>query len=81
MAGPRICCSFRRNPPSGGEDELVRGPPGALTKGSNTSTSSPPISWVQTPTDILALTPTPFRGTYTNVDLQRATKLALELFV
>ena len=81
MAGPRTCRSFRRNPPPGGEDKLAGGLPGAPTKGSNTSTLSPPISWVQTPADTPGPTPAPLRGTYTDVDLQKATKLALESFV
>ena len=81
MAGPRTRRNPRRNPHLGGEDELTGSPPGAPTKGSNTPTLFPPVSWVQTPVDTLAPTPAPPRGMYTNVDLQRATKLALELFI
>ena len=81
MAGPRSRRSPRRNPPPGGEDELAGGPPGAPTEGSNTPTPSPPVSRAQTPADAPAPTPAPLRGTYTNVNLQRATKLALELFI
>ena len=49
MVGPRTRRSLCRNPPLGGEDELTRGPPEASTKGSNTPTSSPPVSRAQTP--------------------------------
>ena len=49
MAGLRTRRSPRRNPPQGGEDELVGGPPEAPTKGSNTPTPSPPTSRAQTP--------------------------------
>ena len=49
MAGPRTRHSPRRNPFPGSEDELAGGPPGALTKGSNTPTPSPPASRAQTP--------------------------------
>ena len=69
MAGPRTRRSPCRNPPSGGEDELAGGPPGALTEGSNTPTPFPPVSRAQTPADALTPTPAPSSGTYTDVDL------------
>ena len=81
MTGPRTRRSLRCNPPPDGENELAGSLPGALTESSNTPTSSPPVFRAQTPTDAPALTPAPPRGTYTNVDLQKATKLALKLFV
>ena len=81
MAGPRTCRSPRHNLFPGGVDELVRGPPGASTKGSNIPTPSPPIPWAQTPADTLTPILASLKGTYTNVDLQTATKLALKLFV
>ena len=81
MIGPRTRCSPCRNPPPGGEDELTGGPLGAPIEGSNTPTPFPPVSWAQTPADTPAPTSAPPRGTYTNKDLQRATKLALESFV
>ena len=94
MAGPRTCQSPRNNPPLTGEDELARDAPGAPTKGSNTLIPSPAISSTQTPapaqTPALAQTPAPAQapaptpgppGMYTDVDLQRATRLALESFV
>ena len=57
MAGPRTRRSPRRNPPPGGEDELVGGPPGAPIEGSNTPTPSPPASWAQTLASTQALAP------------------------
>ena len=81
MAGPCTCRSPRRNAPPGGEDEFAGGPPGAPTEGSNTPTLSPPISQAQTPADAPAPIPAPSRGTYTNADPQKATKLALDLFI
>ena len=81
MAEPRTRRSPRCNPPPGNDDELAGGPPRAPTKGNNTPTLSPPVSWAETPADTSAPTSAPPRGTYTNVDLQRATKLALESFV
>ena len=81
MAGPHTCHSPRRNSPSGGKDELAGGLPGAPTKSNNTPTSSPPISWAQTPADAPTSTSAPPRSTYTDADLQKATKLALELFI
>ena len=80
MAGPRA----RRNPPPpAGEDELAGEAP---TDGSGIPVPTPAVSRVPTlapagapaPAQIPAPGP-PVR--YTNEDLQRATKLALESFV
>ena len=49
MAGPRTRRNLRCNPPLGGEDELVGGLTGVPTKGSNTPTHSPAVSWAPTP--------------------------------
>ena len=81
MAGPGTHRSPRRNPLLGGEDELIGGPPGASTKGSNTPTLFPPVSRAQTPADTLAPTLAPLRDTYTDADVQRVTKLALKSFI
>ena len=73
MAGPRT----RHNPTPVGEDELAGG---VSTEGSNTFTSSP----AQTPAPAPAQAPAPSPGPpgmYINVDLQRTTRLVLELFV
>ena len=55
MAGPCSHHSLHRNPFLGGEKKLVKGLPGAPTKGSTTSTLSLTIFWAQTPA--LALAP------------------------
>ena len=81
MARPRARRSSRRNPPPGGEDELAEGPPETLNKGSNTPTPSLLLSRVQTPADVSAPTPASPRDMYTDTNLQRATKLGLELFI
>ena len=71
MAGPRT----RRNPPPAGEDGLAGGAP---SEGSGTPTPTPAASRVPTPAPASAPGPP---GKYTDEDLQRATKLALESFV
>ena len=81
MAGPRTRRSLCRYPSPGDEDALAGGLSGAPTEGSNTPTRSLPVFWAQTPADALTPTPAPPRGTYTDVDLQKAIKLALESFV
>ena len=82
MAGPRTRRSPRCNPPPpGGEDKPVGGLPGAPTEDSNTPTPSPLVSRAQTSANAPAPTLAPPRGIYTDEDLQRATKLALESFV
>ena len=78
MAGP----STHRNLPFGGKDELA----GASTK--RNSTSAVFCAPTPAPAQALASTPTPapasvpgLPGRYTDKNLQRATKLALESFV
>ena len=76
MAGLYTRC----NPPLGGKNELA----GAPTKGNSTPAvfRAPTPALAQAPAPILALASTPDpQGRYTDKDLQRATKLALELFV
>ena len=62
MVGPRTYCSLCRNPPPGGKDELIGGPTGAPTKGSNIPTPSPPTSRAQTPTSAQVLAPLSNKG-------------------
>ena len=81
MVGPHTCWSLCRNPLSSSENKLAEDLPGAPNKGSNTPTLFLPVSWAQTPAEALALTSALSRGTYTDVNLQKATKLALELFI
>ena len=71
MAGLRTCRNF---PPSN-KDELAGGAP---TNVSGTLVPTPAVS--QAPTLASAFAPGP-PGRYTDEDLQRATKLALESFV
>lgn len=75
MAGPRTW----RNPSPVGKDKLTGKTP---SKSSDTPTSTSIISCasISAPTQNPAPAPSQL-GMYTNVDLQRATKLALELFV
>ena len=49
MAGSCTCHSPRHKPTPGSEDKLARGPARAPTKGNNTLTHSPAISWAPTP--------------------------------
>ena len=74
MTGPYICC----NPLFGGKNELA----GAPTEGNST----PAISYIPTPVFAQVLAPIPafalgLPGRYTDKNLQRTTKLALELFI
>ena len=75
MVGPQACCNA---PPPISKDELAGNAPKASTKGIGTPTSIPTA--FQAPTS----TPAPvfdLPGLYTNADLQKATKLALKLFI
>ena len=73
MAGPKTQCNL----PPAGKDELAGGAP---SKGSGTSTPTSAAFRALTPAlaPASALSPP---GKYTDKDLQRATKLALESFV
>ena len=73
MAGPRI----RRNPPPADKDELAGG---VSSEGGGIPTLTSTTSKALTPALVPASTLGP-PGKYTDEDLQRATKLALELFV
>ena len=76
MAGPRTC----QNSSPTGKYKLAENVPRASTKNNNTSTSIPAI--FQTPTPTSALAPILILlSLYINFDLQKATKLALKLFV
>lgn len=57
MAGSHTYHNLCYNPPSGGKDELVRGPPGAFTKDRNNFTPSPTVSHTQTSDPALPLSP------------------------
>lgn len=76
MVSLRIYYSFCCNFPPAKKYELAGR---ALTKNSNTNTPIPAIFCAPNPvfTPALAL----FENIYTNIDLQKATKLALDLFI
>ena len=83
MVGPQTRC----DPPPSSEDELAGDAPGAHIKGSGTPTptsaisSAPTPAPAQAPAPVQTLTLVPGPGPYMDADIQRATKLALELFV
>ena len=64
MAGPRTRRSLRRNSPPGGEDELAKSLPGALTEANNTPIPSPPASRAQTPASAQAPAPPSNEGLF-----------------
>ena len=75
MAGLRTRC----NSPPAGKDELAGGVP---FEGSGTPTPTPAASRAPTPAPAQYSAPAPGPpGVYTNVDLQKATRLALKSFV
>ena len=81
MAGPRTCRSPCWNPLPTGEDELAGAAPRAPTDDSGTLSHTLALSRVTTPVSTLPLTLAKLMAKYTDVDLQRVTKLALKLFV
>ena len=83
MTEPRARRSPRRNPLSTGEDELARAIPEAPTNDSGTPSHTPAVSRVLTPTPASAVASASIEAAakYTDKDLQRATQLALNLFV
>ena len=81
MAGPRARRSPRRNPPPAGEDELAGAVPGAPTDDSGTPSHTPAMSRVPTPAPAPPPASAKLVAKYTDANLQKATKLALELFV
>ena len=81
MAGPRARRSPRRNPLPAGEDELAGAIPRAPTDDSGTPSHTLAMSRAPTPASAPPPAPAKLVAKYTNADLQRATKLALESFV
>ena len=81
MAGTRTQRSSRQNPSPTGEDELTGAAPRALTNDSGTPSHTPAVSRVLIPAPAPSSAPAKLVDKYTNANLQRATKLALELFV
>lgn len=74
MTGSRAYCNL---PSSANKDELAEG---AFTKDSNTSSLIPAISKTPIPALASAVTPS-LLSMYINVDLQKTTRLVLELFI
>ena len=82
MAATRACRSSCQNPLPTGKDELAGITSRAAPTDDNGTPSHPPaISHVSTPALVPPLVPAKLVAKYTDTDLQRATKLALELFV
>ena len=74
VAGPQTCRNPRQNLPPTDKDKLAGEVP---NEGSGTSTLTLAVSCAFTSAFATAL----FKDIYTDVDLQKATKLALELFI
>ena len=79
MAGAHAC---RNRLPPADKDELVEDAPRAFIEGSGICTLTLAVSRASTPASAPAFTSAPgLPGKYTNENLQKATKLAPELFV
>ena len=81
MAGPyawRILCW---NPPPASKNELARAASRAWTNDNGTLSYTPAVSHISIPAPAPSLASTKLVAKYTNADLQRATKLALKLFI
>ena len=81
MAGPQTRQSLCYNPPTVSKDKLSESALGAATNGNGISApnSIPAVSYSLIPAPAPALAPQ--RDTYTNVNLEKVTKLALKSFV
>ena len=81
MAGPCTYQSLSQNPPPAGEDELARAALRAFTHDNGIPSYPLTVSRVSTPTLAPPLILAKFVAKYTDTDLQKATKLALKLFI
>ena len=81
MAGPHACRSPCRNPLSASKDELAGAPPGVCINDSGTLSHTPAMSRIPTPASAFLFASAELVAKYTNANLQRNTKLDLELFV
>ena len=81
MAGPHAQQSPCWNSPPTGEDELARDAPGAPTNDSGTPSHTLAVWRIPTPALAPLSAPAELVAKYTNVNLQRASKLALELCI
>ena len=81
MAGS---CAWQRpyqNPLLAGEDKFFGAAPGAFTNDNNTTSHTSAVSRIQTPTPAPLFTPAKLVIKSTIPNLQKTTRLALELFV
>ena len=82
MAGFYTCWSFYQNLPPANEDKLVRAAPkAAFTNDGGISSYTFTVLYVFTPAPVLASASVKLLPKYINADLQKATKLALKLFI
>ena len=81
MGGTCACQSFWQNPPPAGKDELAEAASGAFTNDGGTFSHTSVVSSVPTPAPATPLASAELVAKYINADLQKATKLALEVFV
>ena len=81
MVRPCDCQSLCWNLLPAGKDELAGAAGGAVTNDNGTSSHTPSMSRVSTPVPAPAPALVELVAKYTNADLQKATKLALEMFV
>ena len=81
MAGPRTWQSSRWNLLPADEDKFAGATQKAPINDNSTPSHTPVVSRVPTPALALPLALAELVAKYTNADLQRATKLALKLFV
>ena len=81
MARPCACQSRRLNPPPDNKDKLAGAASEAPTNDSGTPFHTPVMSYVPTLAPALLFALAKLVAKYTNADLQRATKLALKLFI
>ena len=81
MARPYACRSPCQNFLPAGKDKLAETAPEAPTNNNGTSSHTPVVSRVPTLTPAPPLASAKLVAKYINTNLQRAIKLALELFV
>lgn len=81
MVGPQMCYSLCRNSLPDSKDEFVEGALEASINNNSIPTFTSILAVFYAFTSTSAPIPISFRGTYTNVNFQRATKLVLDLFI
>ena len=81
MAGPCVQRSSRQNLLFASKDKLAKAAPRAPTNNKYIFSHTSTMLCVSTPAPATPFDPAKLVAKYTNADLQRATKLALKLFV